>query len=120
MIGTNENGSPNASPPQTPSTTKCEKKAVVKDIESARRVALRAAANPDRSVVNRLDAEIQTPAGFSPHRLQQESLARDTEAAAESTPTARIGLPQSEFHAPLVEQTQINPSPCRPSVQQSL
>ncbi|HEY5152053.1 MAG TPA: toprim domain-containing protein, partial [Mycobacterium sp.] len=83
-------------------------KAEAKDIESARKAALKAAADPDRGVVDRLDAEIQTRAGISPQRRQQESLARDAEVAVAASPTAQI------------EQLHIDPSPPAPSVQQSL
>jgi hypothetical protein len=95
-------------------------KAVADDIESARKVAQRAAAIPERRVVDRLDAEIQTRAGLSPQRSQQEHLAREADAAAAASPTARIGVPQSEYQPPPIEQTPIVPSPSPPSVQQSL
>ncbi|HET9648840.1 MAG TPA: hypothetical protein VFP34_11470, partial [Microlunatus sp.] len=93
--------------------------AVADDIESARKIAQRAEAVPERGVVDRLDAEIQTRARLSPHRRQQEHLGREAEVTAAASPAERIGVPQPEYQPQLVEPTQIVPSP-PPSVQQSL
>ncbi len=91
--------------------------ALTKDIESAERITLRATADPDRSALDRLDAELRTRTELSPPRKRQEAIERDAQSVAPAHSPEIARLPGVEYQITNAQPGSIDPPVASPSVQ---
>ena len=91
--------------------------ALTKDIESAERITLRVAAGPDRSAVDRLEAELRARTELSPHRQRQETLERDAQLAAPAHSHEIGRSPGVEYQITNAQPVPVDPPLASPSIQ---
>jgi DNA primase catalytic core len=91
--------------------------ALTKDIESAERITLRVAAAPDRSAVDRLEAELRARTELSPHRHRQETLERDAQLAAPAHSHEIGRAPGVEYQITNSQPASVDPPLPSPSIQ---
>jgi SWI/SNF-related matrix-associated actin-dependent regulator 1 of chromatin subfamily A len=91
--------------------------ALTTDIESAERIRLRVAAGPDRSAVDRLEAELRARSELSPHRQRQETLERDAQLAAPAHQHEIGRAPGVEYQITNAQPAPVDPAIAFPSVQ---
>jgi hypothetical protein len=91
--------------------------ALIEDIESAERITLRATAAPDRSALDRLEAELRTRTELSPYRQRQEALERVAQSVAPADSHEVGRLPGVEYQITNTQLGPIEPPIASPSIQ---